>query len=77
MDVRIGVTYSVREIEVQLDDATDRAALRSQIDEVLASKDKVLWLTDKKGREVGVPSGKIAFVELGATTDERAFGFSA
>jgi hypothetical protein len=77
VDVRIGVTYSVREIEVQLDDATDRAALRSQIDEVLASKDKVLWLTDKKGREVGVPSGKIAFVELGATTDERAFGFSA
>ena len=77
MDVRIGVTYSVREIEVQLDDATDRAALRSQIDEVLASKDKVLWLTDRKGREVGVPSGKIAFVELGATTDERAFGFSA
>lgn len=77
MDVRIGVTYSVREIEVQLDDATDHAALRSQIDEVLASKDKVLWLTDKKGREVGVPSGKIAFVELGATTDERAFGFSA
>ena len=77
MDVRIGVTYSVREIEVQLDDATDRPALRSQIDEVLASKDKVLWLTDKKGREVGVPSGKIAFVELGATTDERAFGFSA
>ena len=77
MDVRIGVTYSVREIEVQLDDATDRAALRSQIDEVLASKDTVLWLTDKKGREVGVPSGKIAFVELGATTDERAFGFSA
>ncbi len=77
MDVRIGVTYSVREIEVQIDDSTDRAALRSQIDEVLASKDKVLWLTDKKGREVGVPSGKIAFVELGATTDERAFGFSA
>lgn len=77
MDVRIGVTYSVREIEVQLDDATDRAALRSQIDEVLASKDRVLWLTDKKGREVGVPSGKIAFVELGATADERAFGFSA
>jgi hypothetical protein len=77
VDVRIGVTYSVREIEVQIDDSTDRAALRSQIDEVLASKDKVLWLTDKKGREVGVPSGKIAFVELGATTDERAFGFSA
>lgn len=77
MDVRIGVTYSVREIEVQLDDATDRATVRAQVDEVLASKDKVLWLTDKKGREVGVPSGKIAFVELGAAEDERAFGFSA
>ena len=28
MDVRIGVTYSPREIDLQLDDGTDRDALR-------------------------------------------------
>jgi predicted GTPase len=77
VDVRIGVTYSVREIEIDLDDSTDRAALRKQVDEVLADDDLVLWLTDRKGREVGVPSKKIAFVEIGSSEQPRSFGFSA
>ena len=37
-----------------------------QIDEALADDDNILWLTDSKGREVAVPSGKIAYVELGS-----------
>ncbi len=77
MDVRIGVTYSPREIDLQLDDDTDRAALRKQVDEVLADDGRVLWLTDRKGREVGVPSKKIAFVEIGSEAEGRSFGFSS
>ena len=77
MDVRIGVTYSPREIELDLDDGTSREALRERIDEVLAGDDLVLWLTDKKGREVGVPSKKIAFVEIGSAAEGRSFGFSS
>ena len=65
MDVRIGVTYSPREIELQLADDTSREALRERVDEVLANDDLVLWLTDRKGKEIGVPSKKIAFIEIG------------
>ena len=77
MDVRIGVTYSAREIEVELDDDTDRAALRAQVDEALADDGRILWLTDRKGREVGVPSERIAYVEIGTSAQSRSFGFSA
>jgi hypothetical protein len=77
VDVRIGVTYSAREIEVELDDDTDRGELRSKVDAVLADDERVLWLADKKGREVGVPSKKIAYVEIGSPEQSRSFGFSA
>ncbi len=76
MDVRIGVTYSPREIDLELADDVDRDALRKQVDEVLADDSLVLWLTDRKGNEVGVPSAKIAYIELGTTGDSRTFGFS-
>mgnify|MGYP003348163467 CR=1 FL=1 len=32
----------------------------------MADDTKVLWVTDKKGREVGVASKRIAYVELGS-----------
>ena len=34
--------------------------------DALADDDRVLWLTDKRGRQVGVPVAKIAYVEIGA-----------
>ena len=37
----------------------------------------VLWLTDKRGRSVGVPSDKVAYVEIGASGDDRRVGFGA
>ena len=50
MDVRIGVTYSVKELEVQLEDDADRAEVRSRVEAAISSGDGVLWLTDRKGR---------------------------
>jgi Protein of unknown function (DUF3107) len=76
VDLRIGVTYSPREIDLQLDDDTDRDALHKQVEEVLTG-DGVLWLVDRNGREVGVPSKKIAFVEIGSERENRSFGFSS
>ena len=35
----------------------------------------VLWVTDKQGRQIGVPGGKIAYVEVGAQTRGR-IGFA-
>lgn len=77
MDVRIGVTYSPREIELQLADDADRAGLKQQVDSVLGSGEGVLWIKDRKGREVGVPADKITYVELGSATESRPMGFSS
>lgn len=77
MDVRIGVTYSPREIELQLADDADRAGLKQQVDAVLGAGEGVLWIEDRKGREVGVPADKIAYVELGSATEARPMGFSS
>lgn len=76
MDVRIGITQSMREIEIDLPDDAVRDTIKADIAKALADDDNVLWLTDKKGREIAVPAGRIAFVELGSADAPRNIGFS-
>jgi hypothetical protein len=75
VDVRIGVTHSPKEIGVELPDGTDREALKKSIAAAIAGGDDVLWLTDRKGREVAIPASKIAYVELGSADATRPVGF--
>lgn len=75
MDLRIGVTQSPRELSIELADDVDRAALRAKIDAALTGAVDVLWLTDKKDREVAVAAAKIAYVELGSPEGDRKIGF--
>lgn len=78
MELRIGVTHSVRDISLELEsDEKSRAAAHQAVEEALAGKTDVLWLKDKRGREVAVPAEKIAFVEFGAPDGERRLGFGA
>lgn len=75
MDVRIGVTHTPREIELEM--ADDGDAVAKAVETAIAAGDKLLWLTDRKGRRIGVPAAKIAYVEIGSATDERKVGFGA
>ena len=75
MDVRIGVTQAPREINVEVADDTDRAALRKQVDAALTGAVDVLWLTDRRGKEIGVAAAKIAYVEVGTADGDRRIGF--
>lgn len=75
MDVRIGVTHTPREIELEM--ADDGDAVKKAVETAIASGDKLLWLTDRKGRRIGVPASKIAYVEIGSSTEERRVGFGA
>jgi len=75
MDVRIGIAQTGQVIELELADETDRAALRKQVDQTLADEGSVLWLTDRKGKEIGIPAGRISFFELGTADTERRIGF--
>lgn len=77
MDVRIGVTYTGKELEVEMADDTDRAEVLKLVDAAIAGSASVLWLQDRKGKTIGVPSEKIAYVELGRNASDRKVGFGA
>ena len=78
MDVRIGVTYSPKELDLELDDTDGADTVRKQVESALAGgTGSVLWLTDRRGRQVGVPVDKIAYVEIGAPGADRRIGFGA
>ncbi len=76
MDVRIGIVQTPKELEVELGDDADRDQVLQDIETALAG-DAVLWLTDRRGRRVGVPVAKVAYVEVGAPTPDRRVGFGA
>jgi len=76
VDVRIGIVQTVKELEVELAEDTDRDEVMKQIEAALAAE-TVLWLTDRKGRQVAVPAAMIAYLELGAPTSARSVGFGA
>jgi hypothetical protein len=75
VDVRIGVTQAPREINVELAEDADRDEIKSRIEDALAGASDVLWIVDKRGKDVGVPSAKIAYVELGSSDSDRKIGF--
>ena len=76
MDVRIGIVQTAKELEVELSEEIDRDTLLRQVEEAL-SGDAVLWLTDRRGRRVGVPVARVAYVEVGAPSPDRRVGFGA
>ncbi len=77
MDVRIGITHTPKELEVEMPDDADLDKVVAEIEKLLKTSDGVLWLTDRKGRRVGVPVVKVAYVEVGAPSSERRVGFGA
>jgi hypothetical protein len=74
VDVRIGLTQTPKELEVQLDEGTDPAEVRAQVEAALGDS-STLWFTDRRGRQIGVPSEKLAYVEIGSPNEERRIGF--
>lgn len=77
MDVRIGVIHTMKEIDVELPLDADPTEIRASVDRALADESSVLWLTDRHGRQIGVPSARIAYVEVGSPDRERRIGFGS
>ena len=76
MEIRIGVTQSQRELLVEVDaSGKERDKLKATVEAALSGATDVLWLTDKKGREVAVAAAKIAYVEIGSSDGDRKIGF--
>ena len=77
MDVRVGVTHTPKELHVELPDDTDQKSVIADVEAALSTEDGMLWLTDRKGRRVGVPAAKVAYVEIGSPSEERRVGFAS
>jgi hypothetical protein len=76
VEIRIGVTYTPKEIELEMADDDAGDALIEQISSSVGEEGSMLWLTDKKGRRVGIPTARLAYVEIGAPRNERRVGFT-
>jgi hypothetical protein len=77
VDVRIGIIHTGKELEVELLEGTERDQVIADVEKCLSNPDGVLWLADKRGRQVAVPTARIAYVEVGAAVDDRRVGFGA
>lgn len=76
MDVRIGITQTPKELEVELADDVDRDEVVASLEADLRG-DGVLRLEDRRGRTVVIPVRKVAYVEVGAQSTARRVGFGA
>jgi len=72
MEVRIGVVYTPREIVLEMPDDADVA---KTIESGLREEQALMWLTDSKGRRVGIPTDKLAYVEIAGPDADRKVGF--
>jgi DNA-binding MurR/RpiR family transcriptional regulator len=73
MEVRIGVVYSAKELSVELEGKGDEIV--ANIEDALKGGAPIIWLTDKKGRRVGIPSDKVAYIEVADEDQAKRVGF--
>jgi hypothetical protein len=73
-EVRIGITQVTRELSVDVDD--DPESVAKQVSDAVADPNGLLWLTDSKGKRVGVTVAKLAYVEVEAEERPRSVGFA-
>ena len=66
MEVRIGVVHTPKELALEVEASLDE--VKKLIEKALSDDDGVLWLTDSRGRIVGVPSERVAYVEIETPT---------
>jgi len=75
MDIRIGIVNAPREVGIEMPDDTSATDVKATIDAAVAAGAGLVWMTDKKGREIGFPADKVAYVEIGTAEDQR-IGFN-
>ncbi|MBM3658466.1 MAG: DUF3107 domain-containing protein [Actinobacteria bacterium] len=73
MEIRIGVVHTPKEIALELEGSVDD--VKKSIAKALSDDDGVLWLTDKQGRDIGIPSERVAYVEIEPDGAAKRVGF--
>jgi hypothetical protein len=75
MEVKLGVTDNPKELEVDVNQSPDEVA-KTVEDAISSGSGGVLWLTDSRGRRVGIPADKLAYIELGEENPKKGVGFA-
>ncbi len=74
IEVKIGVKRAPKELTLEIDEKPD--AVIKKVNDALAKSDGLLWLTDSKGKQIGIPSEQIAYVEV-EPEGQKSVGFGA
>jgi len=72
MRVHIGVTDVERDLEVEVGDPE---AFSQELDRAFANGTQLLWYEDQKGRRIGIPIQKIAYVAIEPSDTAIGVGF--
>lgn len=72
-EVKIGILDTPKEIVMDLEGTAEEIA--RTIDEAMSKESRLMWLTDTKGKRVGIPLAKLAYVEIESDRSMRAVGF--
>jgi Protein of unknown function (DUF3107) len=75
MEVRIGVVYTPREIILEMGDDADTVG--TLVETAVREQSALLWLTDSKGRRLGIPTDKLAYIEIAGADADRKVGFGS
>lgn len=76
MEVKLGITDNPKELEVDVHQSAEEVA-KTVEDAVASGTRGVLWLTDSKGRRVGIPTDKLAYIEISEENPEKRVGFAS
>jgi Protein of unknown function (DUF3107) len=74
VEVKVGVKGAPRELVIESSLTPDQLA--AAVQKALADEGGILVLADDKGKQLIVPSDKLAYVEIGES-NERRVGFGA
>ncbi len=72
MQAQIGICNVERELDIEIEDPD---TFTTQLEEAFQSGTHMLWYQDDKGRRVGLPIDKIAYVRIDTTEMELRVGF--
>lgn len=74
IEIRIGVQDSPKEISLELEETSEDLVKR--INAALASDESLIWVTDRRGKQVGIPANKVTYVEIDPEIPSRSVGFA-
>ena len=72
MKVRIGVADSSKTVEIEVEDLD---AFKKELASAIG-EGEMSWFTDVRGREVGIPAARVAYVEVESDRGSMSVGFA-